>query len=313
MLGLVPSIFCRSFSGLRDASPENDGAPYRRISLMDIDHLRSWIGKTEEASDIVTPRLTASFAATFAPHLAPAAPGEAPLALHWCLAPPTAPMAAIGADGHAAKGEFLPPVPLPRRMWAGGTIETVAPLRIGDTVTRRSTIGDVTMKEGRTGALCFVAVDHEIVSPRGVALRERHNIVYREAAGATPAPEPKAAPEPEGADLIWDVGSSPVFLFRYSAITFNGHRIHYDLPYVTQAEGYDGLVVHGPIQATLLVNIIATLSGGGPIRLDYRGVAPLIAGPAFKVKARRLPDGAIRAWTEGADGRVRMEGVNAAG
>ncbi len=278
---------------------------------MNIDHLNSWIGKTEEASDLVTPRLVASFEATFAPHLAPHAEGEAPLALHWCLAPPISPMAALGKDGHAAKGEFLPPVPLPRRMWAGGTIETIAPLRSGDEVTRRSTIGDVAYKEGRSGPLCFVAIDHEIVTPRGLALRERHNIVYREAArpGAEQA-SPAAPVEPRPADLTWTVEASPVLLFRYSALTFNGHRIHYDQPYVTGVEGYAGLVVHGPIQATLILNIIATLSPAEPIRLDYRGLAPLIAGEAFQVKAKRLEDGAIAAWTEGADGRVRMEGVS---
>ncbi|WP_439498744.1 FAS1-like dehydratase domain-containing protein [Bosea sp. (in: a-proteobacteria)] len=277
----------------------------------DIERLKSWIGRSQEASDLITPRLVQSFEATFAPHLAPHAEGEAPLALHWCLAPPIAPMAAIGADGHAAKGEFLPPVALPRRMWAGGRIETVAPLRTGDHVTRRSKIGDIAWKQGRSGPLCFVAVEHELVTERGVALRERHDIVYREA--ATPGTAPPAAPPaeaPRPADLTWEVGSSPVFLFRYSAITFNSHRIHYDEPYVTAEEGYAGLVVHGPIQATLMLNIIATLSGGGPIRLDYRGIAPLIAGAPFLVKAKRLPDGAIATWTEGADGRVRMEGVS---
>lgn len=280
---------------------------------IDLDALKRWTGRTEEAADLVTPRLVRSFEATFAPHLAPYAEGEAPLALHWCLAPPIAPMGAIGIDGHAAKGEFLPPVPLPRRMWAGGTIETLAPLQTGDEVTRRSVIGDISYKQGRTGPLCFVAVDHELITPRGVALRERHNIVYREAAKpgapASPAPAPE---DPRPADLVWQVASSPVFLFRYSAITFNSHRIHYDYPYVTGEEGYDGLVVHGPIQATLLLNIIATLSGGEPIRLDYRGVAPLIAGDDFLVKAKRLPDGGIAAWTEGSDGRVRMEGVSRA-
>lgn len=281
---------------------------------MDIDRLRSWIGRTEEASDLITQRLMQSFHATFAPHLAPCPADDAPLALHWCLAPPISPMAALGQDGHAAKGEFLPPVPLPRRMWAGGTIETIAPLRVGDAATRRSTIADVTYKEGRTGPLCFVAVDHEILSPRGLALRERHNIVYREAARPGAAPPPVSAPaEPEPGDLAWQVETSPVFLFRYSAITFNGHRIHYDLPYVTAEEGYAGLVVHGPIQATLMLNIIATLNGGAPIKLDYRGVNPLIAGAPFTVKAKRLEDGAIRAWTEGADGRVRMEGVSRTG
>ena len=123
-----------------------------------------------------------------------------------------------------------------------------------------------------------------------------------------------AAPaEPQPADLVWEVDANPVLLFRYSAITFNSHRIHYDLPYVTEVEGYAGLVVHGPIQATLMLNIIATLSGGAPIKFDYRGLSPLIAGAPFMVKAKRLPDGAIRAWTEGADGRVRMESVSRSG
>ncbi|HEY5797349.1 MAG TPA: MaoC family dehydratase N-terminal domain-containing protein [Bosea sp. (in: a-proteobacteria)] len=276
---------------------------------MDIDHLRSWIGRTEEAADLVTPRLVASFAATFAPHLAPCPAGDAPLALHWCLAPPIAPMSALGVDGHPAKGAFLPPVPLPRRMWAGGSIETLAPLREGDLVTRRSRIDDVSAKGGRTGQLCFVAVDHEISTPRGLALRERHSIVYREASSLPAvAPVPTVA-EPQPADMVWEVEASPVLLFRYSALTFNGHRIHYDLPYVTQEEGYDGLVVHGPIQATLMLNIAAALAGRSTLKLDYRGVSPLIAGNAFRVKARRQEDGTIRTWTEGADGRLRMEGT----
>ena len=279
---------------------------------MDIDHLRSWIGRTEETSDLITPRLAASYAATFDPHLAPHAAGEAPLALHWCLAPAIAPMAALGPDGHPAKGGFLPPVPLPRRMWAGGSIETLAPLREGDLVTRHSRIRDVAAKEGRSGTLCFVTVEHELSTSRGVALRERHDIVYREASSAAaPAASAAAAAavEPSPADLTWEVEAGPVLLFRYSALTFNGHRIHYDLPYVTGEEGYAGLVVHGPVQATLMLNIVATLSGSATLKLDYRGLKPLIAGGSFRVKAKRQDDGTIRAWTEGADGHVRMEGT----
>ena len=191
---------------------------------IDIDHLRGWTGRTEEARDIVTPRLVRSFDATFGRHLAPWGPGEAPLALHWCLAPPISPIEACGPDGHAAKGEFLPPVPLPRRMWAGGHIETVAPLREGDEVTRRSSIGEISYKQGRSGPLCFVAVHHEFTTERGVALRERHDIVYREAAkpgtAATAGSQPAGTGEP--ADLVWEVEASPLLLFRYSALTFNG-------------------------------------------------------------------------------------------
>ncbi|RYE33629.1 MAG: protein dehydratase [Hyphomicrobiales bacterium] len=279
---------------------------------IDIARLSSWTGRTEEAQDIVTPRLVQSFAATFGRHLAPHGAGEAPLALHWCLAPPISDIEACGPDGHAAKGEFLPPVPLPRRMWAGGRIETLSPLREGDHVTRRSRIGDITYKEGRSGPLCFVAIHHDYATERGLALRERHDIVYREAAqpGAAAAGAPGPAADGDPADLTWEVEGSPLLLFRYSALTFNGHRIHYDFPYATGTEGYAGLVVHGPIQATLIANIIATLTDAAPIRLDYRGLSPLIAGEVFRVKAKRQADGSIRGWTEGADGHVRMEGVH---
>lgn len=279
---------------------------------IDIARLATWTGKTEQAQDIVTSRLVQSFIATFGHHLAPHASGEAPLALHWCLAPPISDIATCGPDGHAARGAFLPPVPLPRRMWAGGRIETFSPLREGDHVTRHSRIGEIAYKEGRSGSLCFVAVHHEYATERGVALRERHDIVYREAAqpSTSPAGAPGPAADGEPADLVWEVEGSPLLLFRYSALTFNGHRIHYDVPYATGTEGYAGLVVHGPIQATLIANIIATLTEGAPIRLDYRGLSPLIAGDVFRVKAKRLADGSVRGWTEGVDGRVRMEGVH---
>lgn len=279
---------------------------------IDIARLATWTGRTEEAQDIVTPRLVQSFTATFGRHLAAHGSGEAPLALHWCLAPPISDIDACGPDGHAAKGEFLPPVPLPRRMWAGGRIETLAPLREGDHVIRRSRIGDIAYKEGRSGPLCFVAVHHDYVTERGVALRERHDIVYREAAqpGASPTGASGPASDGEPADLVWEVEGSPLLLFRYSALTFNGHRIHYDVPYATGTEGYAGLVVHGPIQATLIANILTTLTDGAPIRLDYRGLSPLIAGDVFRVKARRLADGSVKGWTEGVDGRVRMEGFH---
>jgi 3-methylfumaryl-CoA hydratase len=169
-------------------------------------------------------------------------------------------------------------------------------------VRRISTIADITRKEGRSGELWFVAVDHDYVTERGLAVRERHNIVYREAAkpGAkAPAPEPGV---PRAADQAWTVETPPTLLFRYSAITFNGHRIHYDLPYARDVEGYGGLVVHGPIQATLLYNLAAATADGPPARFEYRGVAPAIAGRTLAVKAK---DGSF--WTEGPDGVVHME------
>jgi len=265
-----------------------------------------------EAEDIVTPRLVAEYRATLDPHLAPVPDGDAPLALHWCLAPPVTTMAALGSDGHAAKGEFLPPVPLPRRMWAGGTVDTLAALRVGDSVRRRSIIADVAVKEGRTGTLCFVSVDHEYSTDRGVALTERQDIVYRDA--APPAANPVVKPpstgstgHPGAADLAWDVEATPTLLFRYSAITFNGHRIHYDHPYVTETEGYPGLIVHGPMQASLMFNLAAELGGGVPASFRYRGLSPLFAGQRFTVKGTRRAEGGIRCWTENAAGHVCME------
>lgn len=254
--------------------------------------LTDWIGRSREASDLVTPRLLAEFRATFAPHLAPSPGGTAPPALHWCLAPETPPADALGPDGHAAKGGFLPPVPLPRRMWAGGQVETLSELREGDLVTRTETVRDVAFKEGRSGRLCFVTVEHAVATARGLAIRERQDIVYREAAGAQSGVGSVAErDDAAGYEQVWAVPATPTLLFRYSAMTFNGHRFHYDQPYATQVEGYADLVVHGPIQATLLMNLAATLLGQVPRRFTYRGVSPMTANQIFRVCGRRTGEG----------------------
>lgn len=248
----------------------------------------AWIGRTREGRDLVTPRLMAEFRATFAPHLAPTGDGEAWPALHWCLAPETPAADSLGPDGHAAKGGFLPPVPLPRRMWAGGEIEILSPLREGDAVIRIETVKDVTFKEGRTGRLCFVTVEHAITGPRGLAIRERQDIVYREAAGAQSGGGAQAErDDPAAYSSVWSVPATPTLLFRYSAMTFNGHRFHYDHPYATQVEGYADLVVHGPIQVTLLLNLAASDLGHVPARFRYRGQSPMTANQTFSVCGRR--------------------------
>lgn len=270
------------------------------------DDFSHWVGRSRESTDLVTPRLMAEFRATFLPRLAPVAAGEAWPAFHWCLAPETPAADALGPDGHAAKGGFLPPVPLPRRMWAGGEVETLSPLHEGDAVTRIETLRDVAFKEGRSGRLCFVTVSHELIGPQGPAIRERQNIVYREAAGA----QTGAAAEPEWAETsdyesVWQVAATPTLLFRYSAMTFNGHRFHYDQPYATKVEGYADLVVHGPIQATLLMNLAATMLGRVPPRFRHRGVSPLTANQTFSVCGRRTDEG----WegvTLDAAGRICM-------
>jgi 3-methylfumaryl-CoA hydratase len=266
----------------------------------------AWIGRTRTASDLVTPRLMAEFRATFAPHLAPVPDEAAWPALHWCLAPETPPADALGPDGHAAKGGFLPPVPLPRRMWAGGQIETLAELRVGDHVTRTETVRDVAFKEGRSGRLCFVTVEHAVATDRGDAIRERQDIVYREAAAA----QTGAAVEPERDDptayeAAWAVAATPTLLFRYSAMTFNGHRFHYDQPYATQVEGYADLVVHGPMQATLLMNLATRLLGSVPRTFRYRGVSPMTANQTLRV-CGRLTEAGLAGVTLDEAGRVCM-------
>ena len=233
-----------------------------------------WIGRTSEHVDEVTPRLVESYRAIFGDWLAPTSEAEAPHGLHWCLSPAIAPMDALGRDGHPAKNRDLPPVPLPRRMWAGGRIETLAPLRIGDAVRRVSTIADVTCKHGRSGELWFVAVDHDYHSPRGLAIRERHDIVYR-ADSTRAAAGPVAEREP-----VWTrrFETSPVLLFRYSAITFNGHRIHYDPVYAKDVEGYSGLVVHGPLQASLPCRPLSRANRSLSARAATAPSGPLMTG-----------------------------------
>ncbi|ECB6741087.1 protein dehydratase, partial [Salmonella enterica subsp. enterica serovar Panama] len=219
-----------------------------------------WIGRTSESEDVVSDRLVESFCATLGPYLTPRQGDQAPLGIHWCLSPAIAPMAALGEDGHPARNLSLPPVPLPRRMWAGGVLEFLAPLPVGAAVRRRSTIADISRKFGKSGDLWFVAVEHDYLAQSGVAIRERQDIVYREAASPnqnkTAAAGAVASIERKAARGV-AIEISPTLLFRYSALTFNGHRIHYDYPYATGVEGYSGLVVHGPLQATLLLNLAA--------------------------------------------------------
>ena len=260
------------------------------MSDLDIDHLRSWIGSTQEKTDTITPRLAESFNAIFDISSAVTAEDPAPLGIHWCLAPDIVPMNELGPDGHPARGGFLPPVPLPRRMWAGGQIEFSGSFQNGDTVTKRSRIEDITTKTGRSGALVFVTVRHEYLTPRGIALSELQDIVYRDQDGkpapaATVKSEDQPAEQPPTADQTRTIVASAPLLFRYSALTFNGHRIHYDLPYTTQEEHYPGLVFHGPLQATYLMRLAAGTSTGSLRTFAYRSVAPLFAGGTVSIHA----------------------------
>jgi 3-methylfumaryl-CoA hydratase len=277
---------------------------------LDLDHLRQWIGRSSEASDIVTAQLVKGLRATLFQEIGEPTTGDAaPFTVHWCLAQPVFAMAMLGPDGHPARGGFLPPVPLPRRMWAGGELEFLDPLRVGDEARRTSRIADVTVKTGSTGTLCFVAVDHLVSTERGTAIRERQDIVYREMGGAQPAAPAKAAPSPRLAQHRETHMADPVLLFRYSALTFNGHRIHYDRDYVTKVEGYPGLIFHGPLQAAFIVELAAKLRGGRPPKkLSYRGLQPLFEGSEFSVNANDN-GGAIELWTANSDGQPTMKGT----
>ena len=273
-----------------------------------LDHLRQWIGRSTEATDVVTAQLVKGLRATlFLPVGEPKAGDAAPLTAHWCLAQPVFPMSQLGPDGHPTRGGFLPPVPLPRRMWAGGEIEFLDPLRVGDESTRTSRIADVQMKTGSTGTLCFVSVEHEVTSPRGVAVRERQDIVYRDIGSAQTLAKP-ATPPPVAQHRETHM-ADPVLLFRYSALTFNGHRIHYDRDYVTKVEGYPGLIVHGPLQAAFLIELAAKLHGGkAPASFVYRGLQPLFDGSEFSVNASDTPDG-MELWTANSAGQPTMKGT----
>jgi 3-methylfumaryl-CoA hydratase len=242
----------------------------------------NWIGKSVTREDVITQRLQDEYRSTLSPYLfQPKTDDECPPGLHWCVALPRQNIADLGADGAEAKGVFLPPVPLPRRMWAGGQIETFKPLRVGDNIRRVSTISDVKSRQGKTGALCFISVVHEIFGNGALSIRERHDILYREASTESAQAKPPAD-APKG-ELEWRVEATPLLLFRFSSVTFNGHRIHYDLPYAQKVEGYGGLLVHGPMQAALTLNQLSTLRGQVPRVFDYRCVSPLIAEQTFRV------------------------------
>jgi 3-methylfumaryl-CoA hydratase len=276
--------------------------------MLDIVHLQPWIGRTETRSDVVTAAPVAALAATLDREDAPPQPGDAlPPLWHWLYFLPVHRQSELGADGHAERGGFLPPVPLPRRMWAGGRVEFHHPLRVGETISRVSRILDVKLKQGRTGALVFVLVRHEISNAEGVALTEEHDIVYREHPKAgEPPPPPIAAP----ADFAWQRTIHPddVLLFRYSALTFNGHRIHYDRRYATEVEGYPGLVVHGPLIATLLLDLLRRVQPQANVaRFEFRSVSPLFDTAPFVVCGKPEDGGAIRMWARNATGGLAMD------
>ena len=273
--------------------------------------LKEWIGKSETVSDVVTATPYAALSATLdrAPERPPVGT-PLPALWHWLYFLPLARQSEIGPDGHPKRGGFLPPVPLPRRMWAGSQFEFHQPLRVGDAITRVSTIHDVSEKTGRTGTLVFVKVRHEIRRQHesAVALTEFHDIVYREAAKPDDvAPPPKAAPTSPAWEKQWV--PDDVLLFRYSALTFNGHRIHYDRRYVTTVEGYPGLIVHGPMVATLLLDLLRHQRPEAVVsRYEFRAVRPVFDINHFFVCGEPQPDDkTFRLWARDHEGWLTMD------
>jgi 3-methylfumaryl-CoA hydratase len=269
-----------------------------------IEHLQQWVGKTETRSDQVAPAPIAALAATLDIEMDYPNEGDVlPPLWHWLYFLPFPRQSELGPDGHAKRGGFLPPVELPRRMWAGGRVEFHHPLRVGETIARTSRIEEVKFKEGRSGRLAFVLVRHEI----GNALTEEHDIVYRD----HPRPgDPPALPQMAPANATWErvVHPDDVLLFRYSALTFNGHRIHYDRRYATEVEGYPGLVVHGPLIATLLVDLVRrNLPAAIVTRFEFRAVSPIFDTGAFSVCGKPEDDGKIiHLWAKDQSGGTAM-------
>lgn len=254
-----------------------------------------WIGRSQTVTDVLDPQRSNALDRALGGKGLRGVGDALPSLHHWLYFWDVQPAGALGADGHPAKGGFLPPVPLPRRMWAGGRVSFLMPLRLGSTVTKTSTITVISEKTGRTGSLVFVTLRHIIESGDGPAISEEQDLVYRAAATegiAMPVPQP--APVSAWAETL---DPDPVLLFRYSALTMNGHRIHYDRPYATSEEHYPALVVHGPLQATLLIRLAEQNAGKAANSFDFRGQSPAFDGLPLHVCGTPKDDGAAL-WTQ---------------
>lgn len=266
----------------------------------------AWVGRTETCADQIGSTPIRLLRATLDDEQASALPAHLPPLWHWLYFLPGERQSNIGPDGHPRRGGFLPPITLPRRMWAGGRLRFLRPLAVGAAVTRLSTIRHVQVKSGRSGQLVFVTVLHEIGDDAGVAIREEQDIVYRDApAAGAPTPQPPPAPADEQYSRV--VTPDPVLLMRFSALTFNGHRIHYDRPYAMQEEGYPGLVVHGPLIATLLMEELRRAHPGRTIRgFEFKAVSPLFDTAAFSVNGK-VAGNTAQLWARGPQGQLAMQ------
>lgn len=273
------------------------------MSQVDITHLRQWVGREVTSTDTLSVRQARLMAATLGLPQAALQPGTVlPPLWHWIYFLEGLPPAELGRDGHPARGGFLPPVPLANRMWAGGDVQFHGELPLGATVEKRSRIEAVDHKVGRSGDLVFVSVRHELISEGQVAVSELHDIVYKEPSAPGHAAAPAAMPTPSSSQVFEPNATT---LFRYSALTFNGHRIHYDVDYCREVEGYANLVVHGPLNATVLAQHAQNVAGQRLRRFRYRGLRPSILGQALTIHACPA-DGGLLVWVALPDGAVSM-------
>ncbi len=266
--------------------------------------LTPWIGKSETASDIIDPRAPRLMQSVYDDFEWQPNDNLPPL-WHWLYFPNATPLADTARDGHPKLGEFLPPTGLPRRMWAGGRFRFFAPLKIGDKVKKNSTIKSISRKSGRSGELCFVTVAHEFYVENNLCLSEEHDIVYRE--NTKPGAAVSSNPHNRSGDWNTQITPGPVTLFRYSALTFNPHRIHYDRDYCKRVEGYEGLIFHGPLTATLLVNLALRNNKNKTISsFAFKAHQPLFDTEPFEIDGLNTSDGS-EMWASTPEGDLAME------
>lgn len=273
----------------------------------DLDALLAWKGRSESTTDTISAQHCRKLQDTLElDNRTELSPGDPlPPLWHFVSHIGSVPMSEVGIDGHPKRGGFLPPVALPRRMWAAGRVNFVSDLLVGDEIVKTSTIDNVAMKEGRSGTLCFVTVRHEFSVAGELRISEEQDLVYRDDPDPS-APKPEPKPAPADAGFSRTVTPSEVLLFRYSALTFNGHRIHYDRPYAQGVEGYPDLVVHGPLTATLLADLAAKESGCMLASFSFRAMSPLFVADPFTIAGSQ--DGStLNLWATTSSGGLAMQ------
>lgn len=271
-------------------------------------HFSEWVGRTETSMDCVDESRAAKMFATLdMPCPQPICDQVLPNLWHWMFFAPVVPFGELGNDGHPERGGFLPPVDLPRRMWAGGRLEFFRQIEVGNKIRRVSSIKDIVAKKGRTGEMVFVTVAHQILDDHGVLINEEQDIVYRELV-LPDASTPSYKTSDESSDFSAEIFPNPVTLFRYSALTFNGHRIHYDRKYCLEEEGYPGLVFHGPLTATYLAQLlVAQVESVALTGFSFRAIKPLFDNHAFIVHGREQESGVYNLWATDYLGHIAME------